>query len=205
MSGKSDVNAHGRSFASIGQDNINCLIVFLREEIHFGNVILASFDRQNIWHKSARMGEILNIFYNFNIFIVLVCWKLSRQRRRWRQSQNFVHTSWPHLDEQVEAFQVGAIPGISKGNRTIADLSISPSTLILDVIKSYLGIYTLHNPPEVLWKLALRWSWKECVRAYFVQLERLSSFILMKWIKYALTHLFELHIRAKFYSTSGGT
>jgi hypothetical protein len=44
----------------------------------------------------------------------------------------------------------------------------------------------------------------ECVRAYFVQLERLSSFIQIKWIKHALAHLFGLHIKDNFYSTSGG-
>ena len=48
-----------------------------------------------------------------------------------------------------------------KGNLTIADLrygvkySISPSTLIFVPIKGLLGIYTLHIPPEVLYKLAL--------------------------------------------------
>ena len=44
----------------------------------------------------------------------------------------------------------------------------------------------------------------ECVRAYFVQLERSSSFILIKGIKHALAPSFELHIRANFYTTSGG-
>ena len=52
--------------------------------------------------------------------------------------------------------------GKLKGNRTIADLRygqedrISPSTFIFAAIKGYFGIYTLHNPPEVLQKLALR-------------------------------------------------
>ena len=44
----------------------------------------------------------------------------------------------------------------------------------------------------------------KCVRAYFVQLERLSSFIQIKWIKHALAHSFELHFRDNLYSTSGG-
>ena len=34
------------------------------------------------------------------------------------------------------------------------------------------------------------------VRAYFVQLERSSSFIQIQWIKHALAHSFELQIRA---------
>ena len=34
--------------------------------------------------------------------------------------------------------------------------SISPSTQIVAVTKGYLRIYTLHIPPEVLKKLALR-------------------------------------------------
>ena len=62
----------------------------------------------------------------------------------------------------------------------------------------------VHNPPQVLYKLTLRWNSNECVRPYFVQLERLSSFIQIKWIKHALAHSVELHIRANFYSTSGG-
>ena len=43
-----------------------------------------------------------------------------------------------------------------KGNRAFADLRygeeviISPSTLIVHATKGYLGIYTLHIPPEVL-------------------------------------------------------
>ena len=40
--------------------------------------------------------------------------------------------------------------------------------------------------------------------AYFVQLERSSSFIRIKWIKHALAHSFELQVRANFYSTLGG-
>ena len=40
-----------------------------------------------------------------------------------------------------------------------------------------------------------------CVRAYLVQLERSSSFIRIKWIKHALAHSFEVHIRANFYSS----
>ena len=43
-----------------------------------------------------------------------------------------------------------------------------------------------------------------CVRAYFVQLERLSSFTQIKWIKQALAHSVEVHIRANLYSTSRG-
>ena len=31
----------------------------------------------------------------------------------------------------------------------------------------------------------------------------LSSFILTKWLKHALAHIFHLHIRADLYSTSG--
>ena len=48
-----------------------------------------------------------------------------------------------------------------KGNRTIADLryggkdGINPSTLTFAPIQGQLGIYTLHIPPEVLYKLAL--------------------------------------------------
>ena len=38
----------------------------------------------------------------------------------------------------------------------------------------------------------------------FVQLEISSSFLQIKWIKPALAHSYELHIRANFYSTSGG-
>ena len=40
--------------------------------------------------------------------------------------------------------------------------------------------------------------------AYFEQLERLSSFTQIKWIKHALAHSVELHIRANLYSTSWG-
>ena len=36
------------------------------------------------------------------------------------------------------------------------EYSISPSTLICDAIKSQLGIYTLLNPPEVLWKFEMK-------------------------------------------------
>ena len=49
-----------------------------------------------------------------------------------------------------------------KGNRAFADLrygeedSISPRTLIVAATKGLLGIYTLHIPPKVLKKLALR-------------------------------------------------
>ena len=47
-------------------------------------------------------------------------------------------------------------PWSTKGNRTIAELRfggkdiISPNTLIFAPMKGLLGIYTLHNPPEVL-------------------------------------------------------
>jgi hypothetical protein len=40
--------------------------------------------------------------------------------------------------------------------------------------------------------------------AYFVQLERLSSFIWIKWIKHTLAQSFKLHIRANFHTTLGG-
>ena len=53
--------------------------------------------------------------------------------------------------------------------------------------------------------LALICSSNECVRSYFVQLERSSSFFQIEQIKHALAHLFELHIKANFYSTSGCT
>ena len=50
----------------------------------------------------------------------------------------------------------------------------------------------------------MRFKWMCYFRAYFVQLERLSSFIQNKLIKHALAHSFELHIGVNFYSTSGG-
>ena len=62
------------------------------------------------------------------------------------QKQNYIQTFFWQL-------KYGYWP---KGNRTIADFRyggediISPSTLIFAPIKSYLGIYTLHIPPEVL-------------------------------------------------------
>ena len=73
-----------------------------------------------IWHKSARMGEILNICHYFDISSTLVYpeWFLCRGHiavqghKCWRQSKSFVYINWPHLDDQVEAFQVGVIPGI---------------------------------------------------------------------------------------------
>ena len=39
--------------------------------------------------------------------------------------------------------------------------------------------------------------------AYFVQLERSSSFTQIKWIKHALAHSVDLHIRPNLYSTFG--
>ena len=71
------------------------------------------------WHKSARMGEILNPCRNFKIFIAFVFPELSVCRdhlavpghKCQRESKNVVHTSWSLLDAHVEAFLVGVIPG----------------------------------------------------------------------------------------------
>ena len=60
------------------------------------------------------------------------------------------------IDEIYDSTWVNKKNVVTKGNRTIADLKyggediISPSTLIFAPIKSYLGKYTLHIPPEVL-------------------------------------------------------
>ena len=56
-----------------------------------------------IWHKSARMGEILKPCHNFEILIALVFpeWSLCRGylvvpgHKCRRQSKNVVHTNWP--------------------------------------------------------------------------------------------------------------
>ena len=76
--------------------------------------------------------------------------------------------------------------------------SISHSTLIFDAIKGLLGIYTLYISPDV----PLRWNKNESARAWFVSLERLSSFFHTKWTKNALAPSFYLHIRANFLGTS---
>ena len=91
-----------------------------------------------------------------------------------------------------------------KGNRTIADLRygekdiISLSTKLFAPIKSSLIIYTLHIPPEVLYKVALILSSNECDRACFIHLIRMNEDDLSSCTKYALTHSFELHLRANF-------
>ena len=53
-----------------------------------------------------------------------------------------------------------------------SDYVILEQPLRVAAIKGQLNIYTLHSPPEVKLKLALRWSLNECVRAFFVQLEK---------------------------------
>ena len=55
----------------------------------------------DIWHKSARMGEILNTCHNFEIFRALVIpeWSLCRGHllvpgyKCWRECKTVVHTS----------------------------------------------------------------------------------------------------------------
>ena len=81
-------------------------------------IILKAFI--NICHTSSRTGEILNSCSNFEIFSTFVWpeWSLCRGQlavpgqKCWRQSKHFVHISCPHLDDQVEAFQVVVLPEI---------------------------------------------------------------------------------------------
>ena len=70
-----------------------------------------------IWHNSARMGKILNKCHNFEIFSTHVWteWYLWRgqlavpgQTTLCHSKKN--HISWPHLDDQVEAFKVMVFP-----------------------------------------------------------------------------------------------
>ena len=58
-----------------------------------------------------------------------------------------------------------------------------------DTKRPEIGILTLQTPVEVLWKLALRYNQNYSARAYFIQLDRLSSFIQTKLTKLDLTHL----------------
>ena len=53
-----------------------------------------------------------------------------------------------------------------------SDYVILEQPLIVAAIKGQLNIYTLHSPSELMLKLALRWSLNECVRAFFVQLQK---------------------------------
>ena len=65
------------------------------------------------------MGKILNPCHNFEIWHTYVSleWFLCRGQlavpghKSSRESKNVVYISWPHLDDQVEAYQVGGIPG----------------------------------------------------------------------------------------------
>ena len=63
---------------------------------------------------------------------------------------------------------------VLKGHRASANLSkgdkhiISPSTLNFSVKRGKLWFYTLHNPPEVFWKLAPSGGYTECAVVSFV-------------------------------------
>ena len=48
---------------------------------------------------------------HLNVFLVCRGQLAGTCHKSPRESKN-VHISWPHLDDQVEAFQVGSIPGI---------------------------------------------------------------------------------------------
>ena len=71
-----------------------------------------------IWHESVRVGEISKCCHNFLMFSTSSGpeWSLCRGQiavpghKSPRESNNVIHTSWPRLDDQVEAFQVGVIP-----------------------------------------------------------------------------------------------
>ena len=71
------------------------------------------------------------------------------------------------------------------GDKILLELR-PPNTLICAADESKLGFWTLHTPPEVapIRKKAI------CARSYFIQLDKLSSFILTKLTKHALAHLF---------------
>ena len=53
-----------------------------------------------------------------------------------RKSKNVIHTSWPHLDDQVEAFQVGVTPIILKIEVTLR-LIHTYSTLVTPFFNVY--------------------------------------------------------------------
>ena len=61
-----------------------------------------------------------------------------------------------------------------------------------------------HIPPEVLKKLALRWSLNESAREMFVHLVWLNKDDLSSGTKYVLALSFSLHLRANFLDTSEG-
>ena len=108
----------------------------------------------SIWHKSARMGKILNPCHNFKLFSTLQFseWFLCRghlavlDHKCWRQSKNVVHISWLHLDDQVKAFQVGVIPGILNFEvalRLICTYSVFVTQFFLVDIRIALGFLFL--------------------------------------------------------------
>ena len=75
---------------------------------------MAPEGKMDIWHKSAMMGEILNPFHKFKIFItskdgLFVGVSLPFQITNDGGSQKtlFITVDPPPLDDQVEAFQVG--------------------------------------------------------------------------------------------------
>ena len=73
-----------------------------------------------MWPKSVRVGKISKRCHNFSMFSTSVGpeWSMCRgqlgvpgHKRPW-ESKNVIHMSRPHLDPQVEEFQIGVIPGI---------------------------------------------------------------------------------------------
>ena len=79
----------------------------------------------------------------------------------------------------------------------------SPSKLNLAVTRDTLGIFTFHNTPEVLYKLAPPGGQKECAVVCFVLIERLSSFIQNKCTKQVLAHSFKSPKGANLQCTLG--
>ena len=81
---------------------------------------------------------------------------------------------------------------------------IRTSALFLQTLRANSGYMLFIYPWMYSRRIAQRWRLNVCARAYFVKLERLSSFIQTNWTKHAITHWFEIQHRANFYSTSGG-
>ena len=77
-----------------------------------------------------------------------------------RQSKNVIHTSWPHLDDQVEAFQVGVISGILNFEVALRLIHTNSKcvTLFYYFILGYPLFFSFRNTswlvPKHFWKLS---------------------------------------------------
>ena len=119
---------------------------------------MPQYQASHIWHKSVSLCKIskpCRILEMFNISVWPERFLCRNQlvapgHKSPRESKTVIQVSWPHLDDHVEAFQVGGIPEIFNFD-VILRLIHTNSTFVTPFSK-----FIFNEPPSYL---NIQYSW----------------------------------------------